>query len=634
MNYWQLLKKVCQQNKLFAFAPQRVKSIEMKQQFLIIFIIFSLKAYSQNHLIFLETEAFENKGGWVIDQQFMDEMGSPFLLAHGLGESVEDANTIFEIQKEGEYYIWARTRDWVGPWKKNGVEETKKATGYPGKFEVLIDNKKLSTVFGTQKAEWHWQPGGSINLKKGKHSLALHDLTGFDGRVDAICLSAKKNFTPPDDVKAIEKLRIKTGVLSEIKDEGKFDLVVVGGGIAGICAAVSGARLGLKVALVQNRPVLGGNNSSEVRVWLGGKVNFEPYPNIGNIVNELEQKNKGHYGLENKGEYYEDDMKEALVRSEKNISLYLNYHANKTEVKNNTIRAVYAQNIETGERIKISGKYFADCTGHGSIGAMAGAEFQMTEKGHMGRCNLFNFIETETEQPFPRCPWALNLSEKPFPGRGDNKGIYGNTGILAMGSWFWESGFDRDPFIEGEYIRDWNFRAAFGAWDCLKNVDKEYPNHKFNWMAYISGPRESRRLLGDVVLTFEDIQAGKEYEDGCVPTSWSLDLHLPYEPYYKGFEGDGFISYDHHEKYDVPYWVPYRSLYSRNIDNLFMAGRDISVTHEALGVVRVMRTGGMMGEVIGMAATICVQEDCISRDVYEKHLEILKSYMVEGVPSK
>jgi len=601
---------------------------------LLLLLLVPIFGFGKKQTVFIEAEAFDKKGGWVIDQQFMDEMGSPFLLAHGLGKPVDDASTTFEIEKEGEYFIWVRTRDWVGPWKKPGVQETKKASGYPGKFKLLIDGKKLSPVFGTEKAEWHWQSGGGVQLAKGKHNITVKDLTGFNGRVDAICLSSKKNFTPPEDVQAIEQLRIKTEALSEIRDQGEFDLVVVGGGIAGICSAVSGARLGLKVALVQNRPVLGGNNSSEVRVWLGGKVNFDPYPKIGNIVNELEQKNKGHYGLENKGEYYEDEMKEALVRHEENIKLFLNFHANKTDIKNNSIKAIYAQHVETGERIKINGTLFADCTGHGSIGALAGAEFQMTEKGHMGRCNLFNFIETEIEQPFPRCPWALDLSEKPFPGRAENKGIYGNTGLLAMGSWFWESGFDRDPILEGEYIRDWNFRAAFGAWDCLKNVDNEYPNHKFNWMAYIAGPRESRRLVGDIVLTFDDIQNEKKYEDGCVPTSWSLDLHLPYEPYYKGFEGDGFISYDHHEKYKVPYWVPYRCLYSRNIKNMFMAGRDISVSHEALGVVRVMRTGGMMGEVVGMAATICIQEDCNPREVYNKHLDVLKSYMIEGIPAK
>ncbi|MCG6190489.1 FAD-dependent oxidoreductase [Maribellus maritimus] len=603
--------------------------------FMSVFLIcFFIHAIGHEKVILLETESFQNRGGWAIDQQFMDEMGSPFLLAHGLGNPVADAETTFEIQQPNKYYVWVRTRDWVGPWKKTGVSEAKKATGFPGKFKVLIDGQKLEPTFGTGNAEWHWQSGGSIQLRKGKHRIVLHDLTGFDGRCDAICITAHKNFMPPNSLKDLEKLRIKAKAISEIKDQGEFDLVVVGGGIAGICSAVSGARLGLKVALVQNRPILGGNNSSEVRVWLGGKVNFKPYPKIGNVVNELEQKNRGHYGLENKGKFYEDDMKEALLKNEKNISLFLNFHANKTKIQKDEIKAVFAQNIETGERIKITGKYFADCTGNGSIGALSGAEFQMTEKGHMGRCNLFNFIETETEQPFPKCPWALDLSDKPFPGRGDNKGVYGNLGLKAMGSWFWESGFDRDPILEGEYIRDWNFRAAFGAWDCLKNVDNQYPKHRFNWMAHISGLRESRRLLGDVVLTFEDIQNDKKYEDGCVPTSWSLDLHLPFEPYYKGFEGDGFISYDHHEKYKVPYWVPYRCLYSKNIKNLFMAGRDISVTHEALGVVRVMRTGGMMGEVVGMAAKICVEEECNPREVYEKYLDILKSFLWEGIPSK
>ena len=596
------------------------------------FFLFSFTSNGKNSLIFLEAESFEYVGGWVIDQQFMDEMGSPFLLAHGLGNPVTNAETTFKVGQTKEYFIWVRTRDWVGPWKKEGVPEAKKASGFPGEFKVLIDGKKLETTFGTEKAAWHWQAGGKIKLEKGKHKIALNDLTGFGGRCDAICITDNKNFTPPESAKELERLRIKTGALSTIKDQGEFDLVVVGGGIAGICASISGARLGLKVALVQNRPVLGGNNSSEVRVWLGGKVNFEPYPKIGNVVNELEQENKGHYGLENKGEYYEDNMKEALVRNEDNISLFLNFHANKTQTKNNTIKSIYAQNIETGERIRISGKYFADCTGHGSIGALAGAEFQLTEKGHMGRCNLFNFIETETLQPFPACPWSLDLSEKPFPGRSNNKGVYGNLGLKAMGSWFWESGFDRNPILEGEYIRDWNFRAAFGAWDCLKNVDKQYPNHKFNWMAYIAGSRESRRLLGDVLLTFEDIKNNKEYEDGCVPTSWSLDLHLPHKTYYKGFEGDGFISLDLHKKYEVPYWIPYRSLYSSNIKNLFMAGRDISVSHEALGVVRVMRTGGMMGEVVGMAATICIQEDCSPREVYLDNLELLKSFLVEGIP--
>jgi hypothetical protein len=200
-----------------------------------------------------------------------------------------------------------------------------------------------------------------------------------------------------------------------------------------------------------------------------------------------------------------------------------------------------------------------------------------------------------------------------------------------LGGWYWESGFDHDPFEKSEYIRDWNFRAMYGAWDTLKNVDGRYPNHRLNWAAYVSGKRESRRLLGDVILTREDVLGGREYPDGCVPTGWPIDLHLPDPRYEPGFEGDAFIAQAHYDRYQPPYWVPYRCLYSRNVPNMFMAGRDISVTHEALGTVRVMRTGGCMGEVVGMAASLCKRHDVDPRCVYEDHLEELKDLMRVGV---
>jgi hypothetical protein len=171
----------------------------------------------------------------------------------------------------------------------------------------------------------------------------------------------------------------------------------------------------------------------------------------------------------------------------------------------------------------------------------------------------------------------------------------------------------------------------YGAWDRLKNVDKLYPNHKLGWAAYISGKRESRRLLGDIILTTADLLNGKKYEDGCVPTSWDIDVHLPLARYVHDFGEDAFISKDLHTKYDRPYRIPYRCLYSRNIENLFMAGRDISVTHEALGTVRVMRTTGMMGEVLGMAASLCKKHNTNPRGIYQHHLEELKELMKRGV---
>jgi hypothetical protein len=251
----------------------------------------------------------------------------------------------------------------------------------------------------------------------------------------------------------------------------------------------------------------------------------------------------------------------------------------------------------------------------------------------MGRCNLWNVIDTGEPQPFPRCPWALDLTDKPFPGRDRSFPDVKRDlrGIESLGGWYWESGFDHDPFEKSEYVRDWNFRAMYGAWDALKNVDGRYPNHRLNWAAHISGKRESRRLMGDVVLTKEDVLGGKEYPDGAVPTGWAIDLHLPDPRYVRGFEGDAFIAQASYDRYPPPYWVPYRCLYSRNVPNLFMAGRDISVTHDALGTVRVMRTGGCMGEIVGMAASICLRHDVDPRGVYEQHLAELKQLMTEGV---
>ena len=575
--------------------------------------------------ILIEAEAFKQTGGWVIDQQFMDEMGSPFLLAHGLGHPVDDAVTTVTFSETGKYKIWVRTRDWVAPWKTPGTPRAKAAKGTPGRFQLLIDGQALDTVFGTEGVDWHWQEGGNIDIGKQQAAISLHDLTGFEGRCDAVLLSTDTKFTPPNSLKEMAPFRRKLLGLSEKPaNAGEYDLVVVGGGIAGTCAALSAARNGLEVAFIQDRPVLGGNNSSEVRVWLDGKTNGKNYPRIGDVVNELEQKKRAHYGPSNTAELYEDANKEALVRSERNISLFLNHRGNGVETDGNRITAVIAQNIVTGQRLRFSTKWVADCTGDGGIGYLAGADYDMTKKGHMGRCNLWNVKATGNPVSFPRCPWALDLRKKPFPGRkgGD---------IRELGGWYWESGFDHDPIRKREYIRDWNFRAMYGAWDCLKNVDKQYPNHKLNWAAHISGPRESRRLLGPVVLSKDDLMKQRQWKDGCVVTGWDMDLHLPHPSYVNGFEGDAFISKDYHTKYPMPHWLPYRILYSRNIKNLFMAGRDVSVTHEALGSARVMRTGGLMGEVVGIAAALCKKHDTDPHGVYRDHLTEFKERLTRGV---
>jgi hypothetical protein len=185
--------------------------------------------------------------------------------------------------------------------------------------------------------------------------------------------------------------------------------------------------------------------------------------------------------------------------------------------------------------------------------------------------------------------------------------------------------------MEIEQIRDYALRVIYGNWDFLKNESQQkedFAKRRLSWVAYIGGKRESRRLLGDVILKEQDLLAGTRFPDGTFTTTWDVDLHFPVRQ--DGFTGEPFLS-----RADMraikPFQVPYRCLYSRNISNLFMAGRNISVTHVALGTVRVQRTTGMAGEVVGMAASICIRNNCLPRDVYENHLSALEALMKAGI---
>ncbi len=591
--------------------------------------------------VLVEAEAFENTGGWVNDQQFMDLMGSPYLLAHGIGRPVADAHTTVELPEPGEYRLWVRTRDWVAPW---GVD------GSPGRFQLLVDGTPLDATFGTEGADWHWQDGGTVEVGT-RAQLVLHDLTGFEGRCDAIVFSQDLDWRVPEESAALAAFRrTALGLPLEPDETDVFDLVVIGGGVAGTSAAVTAARLGLSVALVQDRPVLGGNSSSEVRVWPEGHVNQEPYPRIGDVVMELVPARRGDSANGQRAEVFDDGRKLRVVQAEPNITLFLEQRVSLAETVDNRILSVTGQHTRTARRTRIRGRMFLDSTGDGAVGFAAGADFETTATGHMGASNLWNIqclcededplsseLEAACEEAaFPRVPWAVDLTDKPFPGRekGSTEPETGNASVpISLGNWFWENGFDRDPIADMEHIRDQNFRAMYGAWDAIKNVEKRYPAHRLNWVAYIAGKRESRRLLGDVILTAEDLRDGREFPDGCFPCTWGIDTHFPNPKYQAGHEGDEFIADFTHGKgytYAGPYWVPYRCLYSRNIENLFMAGRDISVTHEALGAVRVMKTTGAMGELVGMAASLCKRFDCTPRAVWAEHLEELQALMLRG----
>lgn len=556
--------------------------------------------------IFIETESFDHPGGWKLDTQFVQQMGSPYLLAHGLGRPVTDATKKITVEKSGTYRVWARTMDWVARWN---------VTPSPGRFQIHINGNPLSATFGTESATWDWQDGGVVEIPAGQIDVSLHDLTGFDGRCDCIYMTTDLDARPPSiDGVLSDWRRDQLNLPADAQTKGPYDLVVVGGGYSGMGAALSAARMGCRVALIQDRPVLGGNGSSEVRVWAMGNIRRGKFPRIGEIVEEFADKATKSPGT---FEEFGDAKKEAIVRAEPNIDLMLNHHAYGAEMDGSKIISVSAFDTRTGASIRVIGNYFSDCTGHGWLGTWAAAEMEMTSKGRMGMSNMWAWDEVDSETMFPETPWALDLNMADFPYPRDHHG-----------QWFWESGFDKDAIGDAEAIRDWNLRAVYGAFNAMKNRDgaADHANAILTWVAFVGGPRESNRLIGDVVLTEDDIVSKRDFPDGCVPSTWSIDLHYPKEQYAKKFADNPFISKAVHGKgvdrtYGYP--VPYRCFYSRNIDNLFMAGRCISVTHEALGTVRVMKTCGMMGEVVGKAASICTLHGCNPRDVYVQHLDEL-----------
>jgi hypothetical protein len=582
--------------------------------------------------VLVEAEGFENRGGWVVDQQFMDQMGSPFLLAHGIGNPVEDATTTVAFAETGDYRVWVRTRDWVGSWKEPDTPSSMKAQGAPGKFALVVDGKVLRTIFGVEDDRWHWQDGGTVKIDEKRVGIALHDLTGFDGRCDAVLFSNDATLVPPNKDPEMAAFRRRVlGHPEEPPDAGTFDFVVTGGGVAGTCAAISAARQGLQVALIQDRPVLGGNNSSEVRVHLGGKINLPPYPAIGNVVDEIDPK---HQGNAQPASFYDDEKKLQRVLAEKNIHLFLNMHVNEVEMNGSRIAAVVAQNTRTGERLRFPAQVFADCTGDGTVGFLAGADFRMgrearaetgemlapetADKMTMGASVMWYSVEDDAPSAFPDTPWAVQFNDRTCQKE-------------TRGNWDWETGMHRHQVDEFEYIRDHGLRVVYGNWSFLKNKSRwkrEYSNHRLEWVAYIAGKRESRRLLGDVILKQQDIEQSRPFPDACVTTTWSIDLHYPKKDV--RFDGEPFRSVAE-QKEIKPYPIPFRCLYSRNIGNLMMAGRNISVTHVALGTVRVMRTTGMMGEVIGLASSLCKKHNTDPRGVYEDHLEEFKQLLERGV---
>ena len=569
---------------------------------------------------------FRHKGGWTADPQFMEQMGSSYLLAHGLGTPVEDAVTKIEIPQSGQYRIFVRTKNWTAHW----ADKEKHA---PGAFRLRIDGRDCDTLFGTGDPEWHWQAGGTTYLTEGVHQVALHDLAGFDARCDAI-LFTLHDVAPDDSLETVFRLRNNLlGLPAEPEERGTFDFVVAGGGVAGMCAAIAAARQGLRVALIQDRKVLGGNNSSEVRVGLGGQINVDPYPSLGYLLNEI---GPDRIGNARGAHHYQDDKKLKVVLAEKNITLFLGYTVTEVEKMGDTIRSVVAVEATEQNRIKLSGKLFSDCTGDAYLAAMAGAECRMGREARaefgeslapveadgftMGVSIEWYCEDWNTPCTFPdSLDWGLRLDEY-------------TVEPVHRANWYWEVGMSDDQVDDEEKIRDYGMYVAYSTFSYCKNrysKKEDWTCTHLVWVSHVSGKRESRRVVGDYILREQDLTRPIRHEDETCTTTWRIDQHYPMEKNSQQYPGAEWLSEGVLTPIDF-YALPYRCFYSKDVRNMFMAGRNISVTHIALGSTRVMRTCGMIGEVVGMAASVCMKRNALPRDIYTTYFADLQELMRKG----
>ncbi|MEM7543478.1 MAG: FAD-dependent oxidoreductase [Pseudomonadota bacterium] len=597
----------------------------------------SSSAHGKNLLV--EAEDFDEYGGWVLDSQFETIMGSPYLLAHGLGQPVADATTTVNLEKSGEYEVWVRAKDWV-------------PGHHPGRFKLSINDQTLETEFGANDQDWSWQAAGKIALEAGDLSLALHDLTGFCGRCDAIFLSADGT-VPPNAINEESRAWRKAmrGLPAEPLDAGDFDVVVVGGGISGCAAALAAARLGQTVALIHDRPVLGGNASKEIGLM--------PRGSQGALLQELSERTPDG-----------DLMALQLLEAEPTASVFLEHRVIATEIADNKIMSVDAIEARGGHEHRFTAKVFIDTSGVAKLGLIAGAETmygreaqseygesyapEQSDDMHHGNTLFFRTGMREEPAPFPDVPWATevakdyaNLSGQliepglengPGPVAGDNpntptfqfKKTADNSGDSFPATHFWEYGQWLDPYTESEHIRDYLMRALFGTFSNVKRLEPEqYANLSFEWMAYVPAQGEFHRYRGDYVLTENDITNHTTFDDGliandgsfCIHCAWGKDEDAPYDFRLKDWIWDS--------RDRAPYFVPFRCLYSANIQNLMVAGKHISVSSVASSSTKFMGNGAQHGVAVAAAASLCNKYDTSPRGLVENHLNELKALLHE-----
>lgn len=417
----------------------------------------------------------------------------------------------------------------------------------------------------------------------------------------------------------------------------KTDIAVIGGGLSGVCAAIAAARQGQTVALVQNRPVLGGNSSSEVRVWVCGATGHGVNRNAREtgIMGELFVENQ-YQNMDGNPYLWDLTVLEA-VRAESNIQLFLNTDVHEVEAdgdeENRTIRSVTGWMMGSERRIHFESEMYLDCTGDGLIGFLAGAKYRIGREGRaeygeqwapeiadsitLGSTILFYTKDAGHPVKFNPPSFAKDIATTSIP----IKRVI-RSGDSGCHYWWIEWGGELDTVHENERIRDELWSVIYGIWDYIKNSGSfEAQQMTLEWVGALPGKREYRRFVGDYVLNQNDIMAQEPFEDRVAFGGWSIDLHPPQGVY-------STESGSKHLHADGIYHIPFRSLYSVNVSNMLMAGRNISASHVAFGTTRVMATCAVIGEAAGAGAALCVQKQVTPRELYRKHLKELQQALL------
>lgn len=574
--------------------------------------------------ILVEAEAFDDYGGWLLDSQFDAQMGSPYLLAHGLGKPVADATTVISVAQGGRYRVWVRAKDWV-------------PSHHPGRFTVSVNGSTLDTEFGANGLGWCWQNAGAVTLAQGHTQLVLHDLTGFDARCDAIFFGLDD--TPPPEgpgAQARAWRRVLRGLPADPVVAGDFDVVVVGGGVTGAAAALTAARLGCRTALIQDRPCLGGNASVE--------IGLSPRGETGPLIDELAARTPDG-----------DLAALALLDVEPNAAVFLEHSVFDAKTDADRIVSVDAREARSGLEVRFTAPVFIDCTGTALLGLIAGATTRYGQEGrdefgeslapehgddmHHGNTVFFRTRMADAPVGFPEVPWALAVAKDYADLRGQltKPGIENGPGPVAGRfqvpdptvrrrmthpmTHFWEYGQWLDPYTDGEQIRDHLLCAIYGTFSNVKQLEPEtYARLEFDWVAFVPAQGEYRRYVGDYTLTQNDVCEHTEFPDAVVLNSGAFCLHYPGDPIYD-FRLKHWV-WDTRD--ELPYAIPFRCLYSADVANLMMAGKHISVTHVAGSNTKFMGNGGQHGIATAAAAFLCKKYGTTPRGVYRDHLRELQ----------